>query len=243
MPLTPLQLSLRARKLRPALIAAKQRLSLPSGEWYRYDVYGNLKRLRRLLGFFFDLGALAPDGVYDLGAADGEMSFLFESFGVPVTAIDHAATNSNRMQGIRLLAQHRESRIAIHDVDLDALQPLPAPDRSLALFLGALYHLKNPLGVLELVRERCSHCLLSTRIAQETPDHSTSIDGYPLAYLLHASECNDDATNYWIFSFEGLRRVVERAGWEVVKHLRDGRREHSDPVQRDERAFLLLRRR
>jgi hypothetical protein len=110
------------------------------------------------------------------------------------------------------------------------------------MFLGTLYHLKNPLGALERLREACDHCILSTRIAQATADGAVQFRDQPLAYLLGHDECNRDATNYWIFSFGGLLRLVSRAGWTVVHQHRHGATRRSDPSRHDERAYLLLRR-
>jgi hypothetical protein len=126
--------------------------------------------------------------------------------------------------------------------NVDSCRPLPAGSRSLAMFLGTLYHLKNPLGALERLREACGHCILSTRIAQGTADSTVQFGDQPLAYLLGRDECNRDTTNYWIFSYGGLVRLASRAGWTVERSLRHGATRGSDPSNRDERAYLLLRR-
>lgn len=63
-----------------------------------------------------------------------------------------------------------------------------------------------------------------------------------MAYLLGPDECDNDSTNYWIFSRAGLQRLVERAGWEVLDSISYGDRQNSNPrdVDRDERTWLLL---
>src|SRR5580698_4579709 len=63
----------------------------------------------------------------------------------------------------------------------------------------------------------------------------------PAAYLLAPDECNNDITNYWVFSPPGLIRLAERSGWRVLASLRSGASE-SDPTTAagDERQFLLL---
>ena len=70
----------------------------------------------------------------------------------------------------------------------------------------------------------------------------TDISKIPMAYLLGETELNADATNFWIFSEAGLRRIVERANWRVVAFRTIGDTEGSDPVSldHDERAFCLL---
>jgi hypothetical protein len=61
--------------------------------------------------------------------------------------------------------------------------------------------------------------------------------------LLGPDESNNDATNFWIFTAAGLRRVADRAGWDVVAMRTVGDVTHSNPqdADHDERAFALLR--
>ncbi len=64
-----------------------------------------------------------------------------------------------------------------------------------------------------------------------------------MAYLLNPLEANGDATNYWIFSEAGLRRILDRTGWDLCDYTTTGCRDGSDPARndRDQRAFCMLR--
>jgi hypothetical protein len=112
-----------------------------------------------------------------------------------------------------------------------------------------LYHLRNPYFALETLARNARYCFLSSRIARWLDSgfwpwqRRTYIRNAPLAYLLSLDECNNDSTNYWIFSETGLRRIVERAGWEVRDYISYGNRANSNPrdAQNDERAFMLLK--
>ncbi len=75
------------------------------------------------------------------------------------------------------------------------------------------------------------------------PPGMTRIDGLPVAYLVDERECNDDPTNYWIFTHDGLKRILRRSGWEVLDYLAVGNTVSSDPASSDgdERAFVLAR--
>src|SRR5690606_4198047 len=121
----------------------------------------------------------------------GELSFLLEALGFHVTAIDHPSYNHNGMQGIRALRSALGSSIEIHEVDLDRQFTLPSASYDLILFLGVLYHLRNPFFVLEELAKRAHHCLLSTRIASHLPTGSPLEKEAPLAYLLDSGELND----------------------------------------------------
>lgn len=111
----------------------------------------------------------------------------------------------------------------------------------LTLFLGTLYHLKNPFTVLERLARHARYCLLSTRVASWSPDRTVELARVPVAYLVGPHECNGDTTNYWIFSPKGLIQLTERSGWRVLASMNTGATQ-SDPAaqEADERQFLLL---
>jgi len=229
-------------RFRDEFEAAKRSIPSPGFEWYPYDCFANLFPLQRLLR---DSGlsleeVIASGPVLDLGAADGALSLFFESLGCRVDALDNAGTNINRMKGIRALAAGMKSTIDIRDADLDARFELDG-NYGTALFLGTLYHLKNPFYALETLSRHARYCFLSTRVARWNPSKSIRLNDAPVAYLLDAHECNGDVTNYWIFSPPGLTRLASRAGWEVRASTCTGSSE-SDPAsaQGDERMFLLL---
>jgi tRNA (mo5U34)-methyltransferase len=226
-----------------SLVDLKERLG-PQCDWYPYSIIGNMHHLRTLLensehaGFFEDL---AGAGVVDVGGADGDLSFFFESLGCDVDLIDNSGTSRGVRSAIRL-REALESHINIYDVDIDGQFGMPRERYDLALFLGTLYHLKNPFYALERVAEHAKHCFLSTRIARFTPD-GLAMKSNPLAYLLDADESNNDSTNYWIFSEAGLRRVLERSGWTALAFMSVGDVKRSNPRdnEHDERAFCFLR--
>jgi tRNA (mo5U34)-methyltransferase len=229
-------------RLRSRIELVKRTAAPPDFPWYPYDSFANLfplERLRRQAGLTLsEMAATRP--VLDLGAGDGALAFLFESLGYSVHACDHSGTNINRMEGIRRVAGALGSHVEIEDIDLDAGW-VPRRDYGLALFLGTLYHLKNPFAVLERLSQHARYCFLSTRVATWSPDHTVELGRVPAAYLLAPDECNGDTTNYWVFSPPGLIRLAERCGWRVRASIRTGARD-SDPasVSGDERQFLLL---
>jgi len=118
--LTVADLRLRSLALARKLRSLKAQTTLPEGPWYPYDIFGNLKRLWRLLGPCFDLGPFVAEGVYDIGTADGDMALLLDSFGVQVAAIDNPSTNCNRMAGVRRLCAAQNARVSVHEFDIDS---------------------------------------------------------------------------------------------------------------------------
>jgi tRNA (mo5U34)-methyltransferase len=188
------------------------------------------------------LDLAAGDPILDLGCGDGALSFFLESLGYDVRAIDSFHTNHNSMRGFIELRTALKSLVPVEALDLDSQFRLSEEIYGLAMFFGVLYHLKNPYYVLEALAARARYCLLSTRIAQQTPG-GTSMRKEPLAYLLDPSESNNDATNYWIFSEPALRRLLDRAGWDVLDFHVMGVDRGSEPARldRDQRAFCLLK--
>jgi tRNA (mo5U34)-methyltransferase len=234
-----------AAQWHPQLAALKQANADPGFTWYGYDILANLWHIEGLLGSVHSelLGEIEGQPIADIGAADGDLAYFMERLGFEVDVLDFAPTNWNGLRGARRLRELLQSKVSIHEIDLDSQFALPRERYGLVFLLGILYHLKNPFFVLEKLARHSAHLLLSTRIARQTADRKLALEGAPLAYLLDPQECNNDATNYWIFSMPGLLRLVDRCGWDVLAQRRVGDVGASDPSspEHDERAFLLLR--
>jgi hypothetical protein len=98
--------------------------------------------------------------------------------------------------------------LAQHDYDAKTVETIGGKVLSIE---KTTYHLKNPFFALEKLEQKTRYCFASTRIARQTFDgHLLSL--YPVAYLLGFRECNDDYTNYRIFTDEGLKRLIDRTG-------------------------------
>ena len=218
----------------------------PESFWYPYHTLQNVGVLEQLLAGtgldFFEL-CQGPHGkIADIGGADGDLAFFLEKMGVTVDLIDNEPTNFNQLDGARILKQALHSNVTIRTVDLDSQFTLSGEKYDAIFLLGILYHLKNPFFVLEKLAGLARYCFLSTRIARQT-DNGQQISQGPIAYLLGPKECNNDSTNYWIFSDEGLKRLINRTGWSILSYLSIGATGDSTPAdpERDERAFCLLR--
>lgn len=210
--------------------------------WYGYNTMSNLPGLERLLlqaapGLFGNI----DKPILDIGAADGDLAFFLESKGFDVEIVDLPSTNWNSLRGAYELKRLLNSSVKIHEIDLDDAFQLPHESYDLVLFLGILYHLKNPFYVLEKLASASRRIVLTTRIARQTGRFGRRLEDLPVAYLLGPDECNNDPTNYWIFSRAGLERVLDRAGWNVVNMISFGDTKKSNPrdLDHDERAFVF----
>ncbi len=170
LPLTPDALRTAAEAFSAGLASAKSRLEVPDYGWYPYPTMTALPAIAALIEPVYSelRHALAMHPVADIGCGDGDLGLFFASLGAAVDAIDHAETNFNQLRGVEILRRAFSADLSVHDLDLDRPFALPRRDYSFALFLGTLYHLKNPLYVLETIAAHADWCVLSTRIAQVT---------------------------------------------------------------------------
>ena len=237
------ELVCKAESFGKLLDKTKASLSHEDIVWYPYYTLSSMPVFAKMLTgprrYLLDLAG--GDPILDLGCSDGLLSFFFESLGCEVLAVDNPHVNHNGLRGFHALHAALGSKVKFEVLDLDSQFHLPRDIFGLTLFLGVLYHLKNPYYVLEALAPHSRYCLLSTRIAQRTPQ-GNPMKGESLAYFLAPAETNNDATNYWIFSETALRTLFARTGWKVVDFLTVGATTNSEPARldRDERAFCLL---
>jgi tRNA (mo5U34)-methyltransferase len=242
--MTAAEISSLNKRVRERLAAARREIRARAFEWYPYDSLANILNLGRLFGerYLSMFDSAVGKRVADIGCGDGDLAFFLESLGCKVDAIDFEASNHNGMQAIRMLKEHLASNIEIADVDLDSQFKLPRENYDLAVFLGILYHLKNPFYVMERLAMQARYCVLSTRVARYFPDDKPMPPDQPIAYLLGEDELNRDDSNFWIFSHAGLKRLIERAHWKILDYASVGDTQLSTPVgsKRDERVFCVL---
>jgi tRNA (mo5U34)-methyltransferase len=179
--------------------------------------------------------------ILDVGAGDGDVGFFFESLGCDVDMLDNPSTNFNDCNGITTYASltQSKSRLIVHDIDR-AFHLEGQYD--LAIALGLLYHLRNPMNLLLTLAMHAERLALSTRVFRFLPD-GTNIEKYPVAYFLRRREANDDPTNYWILSPLALETLLTRSGWAIRRSILQGATA-SNPVANDadQRMFLYAER-
>ena len=214
--------------------------------WYPYSTLANVAIVEELCVMaqldLLELCRGAHGKVADIGAADGDLAFFLEKQGLSVDVIDNEYSNFNRLEGVRTVREALDSSVVIRSVDLDSQFSLTGQKYDVVFFLGTLYHLKNPFFLLESLARITKYCFVSTRIAKQTAD-GQPLSPYPVAYLVGPQECNNDDTNFWIFSDHGLKRLIERTGWNLLSYVTIGDTASSTPADpgRDERAFCLLK--
>jgi tRNA (mo5U34)-methyltransferase len=213
--------------------------------WYPYNTLFSMLEFEHVLkGEHRDILKLIGDKPFaDIGAADGDLGFFVESNGVKnIHIIDYGPSNCNGLEGAHRLKQSLNSSVQIHDMNLDAAFSFPEKRFGLAALLGTLYHVKNPFLLLETLSLHADYCLINTRIAAYLPGARRSVRSFPLAYLLDNRECNNDPTNFWIFTETGLRRLLSLTGWEILDFGVSGCSKSTPAaMEKTQRVFCLVK--
>lgn len=212
--------------------------------WYPYHSMTNIQHLCYVLpdGIIGQLVAGSLDWrVLDVGAADGDLGYFFESCGSRIDFLDNPPTNYNDCKGIATLRVSLGSNAGLIEQDVDRNITLEG-QYDFALALGLLYHLRNPMAFMMVLAEHADRMVLSTRVANHLPD-GVNIEQSSVAYLSRCRESNNDPTNYWTFSPVGLETALRRCGWIVKESYLSGA-ERSNPVDNnaDQRMFVYCER-
>jgi tRNA (mo5U34)-methyltransferase len=208
---------------------------------YDFEILDNIECILRLLddsGSAF-LDELPNRTMIDIGCANGDLGFAFEDAGFSVALLDKSHVAEAQGSVIRqnaplvasIIARSKGSRAVIFDEDIDdrfdprrVIQGFAGSydgdqrfERfGLGVMLGVLYHLKNPYSVIEKLGQLCDHLIIGTWVADCLPDTRQIIEDQQVVFLLRDRQLAADPTNYWIFTRESLRVLVERCGWQVL---------------------------
>jgi tRNA (mo5U34)-methyltransferase len=164
--------------------------------------------------------------VLDIGCCDGFFSFEMEKRGAEVVGIDYMSPTRN---GFAIASDLLRSRVTYLTENVYALSPEKHGTFDLVLFLGVLYHLRNPLLALDILHRLCKpgallfaethlldNCFFRadgqmTSLAQAAPGLADSplMQFYPNQTLLN------DATNKWAPNMACLKRMLEEAQFEI----------------------------
>jgi tRNA (mo5U34)-methyltransferase len=166
--------------------------------------------------------------VLDVGAADGAFSFLMEQRGAAeVVAVDYRAADHT---GFHIAAQLLGSRAHYHVDNVYHLSREKYGEFDIILFLGVLYHLRNPLLAIDTLRALArpgAKLFVETHLIDnyvQFPDGSSQplaalnqrLVGTPLWQFFPRDTLSKDATNKWAPNMAGLKAVVEEASFGVM---------------------------
>jgi len=153
---------------------------------------------------------LSGKRVLDIGCADGYFTFLAESRGASVVAVD-----SWPRQGFFLTREVLQSKVEFHHMSVYDIHPDKLGMFDIVFFFGVYYHLKNPL----LALERVASVTRELAIIESEVMGSRRLEGKSLSRFCEFGELNDDTSNWWVPDVPCLVRTVRAAGFPRTKFV------------------------
>ncbi len=152
--------------------------------------------------------------VIDIGAWDGYMSFEAERRGArSVLATDHFCWSGpgwGTREGFDFIHYRLRSKVLAREVDIPDLDPADLGTFDLVLFLGVLYHLRDPFaGLLRAAALAHDELVVETETACNDSEE-------PVMRFFPGAELDGDATNFWAPNLSCLRAMLQDAGFPQV---------------------------
>lgn len=159
--------------------------------------------------------------VLDIGCRDGFFAFEMEARGAEVVAIDYAGVD---VTGFSVVSQIKNSKIKYFTENVYALDPKKYGVFDIVLFLGVLYHLRNPMLALDQIQQLMKPdglLLVETQIS--TNPQLLAMD-VPAWQFYPGTNLNNDATNKWAPNIAGFKATVEEAQFRILDEATDSKR-------------------
>ena len=163
--------------------------------------------------------------VLDIGVRDGYFSFELERRGAEVLAIDYLDPSET---GFPVAKELLGSAVEYRVDNVYRLDPDEHGSFDIALFLGVLYHLRDPLLALDRIWDVCNDDALLVVETQLIDEAFMRADGtfapldaelrdVSLMQFYPDDTLHGDPTNYWAPNLTALRALVHTAGFVVEK--------------------------
>lgn len=171
--------------------------------------------------------------VLDIGTRDGFFAFEFERRGAEVIAIDYV---SKDYSGFGIAADLIGSHVTYVQENIYHVSPERYGTFDIVLCLGLLYHLRDPLLALDIIRRVCTKRLyLETQAIDNAlllPDGSFEplnrvaprLSTVPIMQFYPRASLNNDPTNYWAPNLACLVAMLEESMFTVERSVLLGHR-------------------
>ena len=151
--------------------------------------------------------------VLDIGCRDGFFAFEMERRGAEVVGMDYAAPD---VTGFSVASRILGSRVTYVVENVYQLTPEKYGVFDIVLFLGVLYHLRNPLLAFDQVRKVAKPDGLLFVETHVTTHPVLSSLGVPVWQYYPRDTLNKDETNKWGPNLAGLKAAMEEAQFAVL---------------------------
>jgi len=155
--------------------------------------------------------------VLDIGAWDGYFSFEAEKRGAArVLATDHFCWSGpgwGTKAGFDYAHKKFGSKVETLDIDVPAITPQTVGTFDVVLFLGVLYHVKDPFACLERVAAVTNEMMVIETESAFDPFP------WPLMRFYEGTSLNNDPTNFWAPNKACLEAMFREIGFKktVIK--------------------------
>jgi tRNA (mo5U34)-methyltransferase len=162
---------------------------------------------------------VAGKSVLDIGAWDGWFSFEAERRGArQVLATDHFCWSGpgwGTKAGFDYAHARYGSRVETREMNVQDMSAQNPGVFDTVLFLGVLYHLKDPLAALEHAASVTGETLVVETV--------TAFDPFPwkLAGYFEGDEYNGDPTNFWAPNRRCLEAMLRDVGFSRIETVRN----------------------
>jgi tRNA (mo5U34)-methyltransferase len=170
-------------------------------------------KIRRMSRMLFDGVELRGRTLLDIGCWDGAYSLEATRRGAKATAADHFVWHQSwgDRRCIDLVRQHLAPSLQIVDADLPDLTAERFGRFDVVLFLGVLYHLRDPLRALEQVAQLAGDTLVvETRMTLRYVRK-------PVMQFHPGSTLGNDPTNWWTPNRRCVEAMLRDLGFKQVR--------------------------
>ncbi len=160
---------------------------------------------------------LKGKSVIDVGAWDGFFSFEAERRGATVLAIDSVMwqeehkTFTTKKRGFDFAHEILKSKVRA--IEIDVMDLVTGNKYDLVLCLGILYHMKDPLGMCQVMSDICVD---GGMLILET--HCDALNELKPGMIFYPKdESNNDPENWWGPNIKCVQDMLKVAGFKEVK--------------------------
>jgi len=155
--------------------------------------------------------------VLDIGARDGFFSFELEKRGADVVAIDIIPAD---VTGFQVLSDYFQSKVKFIHENVYGITKEKYGTFDIVLCLGLLYHLRDPLLALDLIREVCKGQLfLETHVIDYqyiNNPHNAILTETPLMQFYPKNSFRNDYTNFWGPNMKCVEALLIESNFEII---------------------------
>lgn len=153
---------------------------------------------------------LTGKSVLDIGTFDGFFAFEAERRGAErVVAVDHRVP-----PGFRIAHRALGSGVEFREADVMTLSREELGVFDVVFFLGVIYHLPDPMGALERVREVTGELMIC-----ETEGALSWLEEPAVQFVGSEAALRDSALNWWYPNMPALVAMTQAAGFRDVRPM------------------------